>query len=839
MLTEAAICSIVGYEMKRRYLSAIILLVLLLGAGSYTLVRSTGQPARAAPPPRPLSDPPWSTDDRVSDDPGTFAQYFPMIAVDPNGNAHAIWYDCRTGLYCSVYSSYREAGGEWELNTRVVDDEVWEAASPSVAIDMDGAGNAYAIWVDHRNNPYGRCYADPTDYSCEGDVYFSYRPAGGTWSTNERVNDVVSSADGSADGLGVAIGVDEAGNALALWVDIRNDPDGTCDEETCEMDLFFDYRPAGGAWSTDGIVSDVPGALVDGSRVALAVDRSGNAYVIWYDERPPHLYFTHSLVAGEWAPSEPIPHTTTIIEATFGIAINEAGDAWAIWIGMRDWVKGVYAAHRPVHGAWEAEARIDDDPTSSCWFYPDIAVDAVGNVHAVWMDGRGSPSGCDRVDIYSAYRAAGGNWQANVRVTDGADETPWNWCPSVDLDGQGNAYVVWSDGRSDNGDIYFSYRPAPDTDGDGLLDRWEEYGIDINDDGTVDLDLPAMGADPMHKDIFIEVDYMERHRPNASAIQDVINAFAGAPVSNPDAVGGINLHVVVDEEIPHQETINVWADFDTLKDAHFGTIAERSSANWNNIRQARRMVFRYALFVHEYNSDPPGSSGRAEIGGNDFIVSLGAPGWGKDGTGHNVGTRDEQAGTFMHELGHTLGLHHGGGDDINCKPNYLSVMSYSRQLSDIVLGRALDYSRSELPALVENNLDEWLGVQGSSSALTVYGPPRDVDSDGDLDYPIASAFGPIDWDGDGFMEGESVAGNNVWVNINYLPPACPDPDDTQTLTSHNDWANLLYNFRTSPDYADGVHVLVADEELTDEVVEEMREIADFHKVYLPLILRNY
>ena len=36
-----------------------------------------------------------------------------------------------------------------------------------------------------------------------------------------------------------------------------------------------------------------------------------------------------------------------------------------------------------------------------------------------------------------------------------------------------------------------------------------------------------------------------------------------------------------------------------------------------------------------------------------------------------------QAGDLMHELGHSLGLHHGGTDDANCKPNYQSVMNYN------------------------------------------------------------------------------------------------------------------------------------------------------------------
>ena len=44
-----------------------------------------------------------------------------------------------------------------------------------------------------------------------------------------------------------------------------------------------------------------------------------------------------------------------------------------------------------------------------------------------------------------------------------------------------------------------------------------------------------------------------------------------------------------------------------------------------------------------------------------------------------VGSRSEQAGTFMHELGHNLGLRHGGGDNTNCKPHHLSVMNYAYQ----------------------------------------------------------------------------------------------------------------------------------------------------------------
>ena len=55
-------------------------------------------------------------------------------------------------------------------------------------------------------------------------------------------------------------------------------------------------------------------------------------------------------------------------------------------------------------------------------------------------------------------------------------------------------------------------------------------------------------------------------------------------------------------------------------------------------------------------------------GASDFVVSLG--GWSGQ-----TGTQDQQAGTYKHELGHNLGLRHGGEDHTQWKPNYLSIMN--------------------------------------------------------------------------------------------------------------------------------------------------------------------
>ncbi|MGK7956590.1 MAG: S8 family serine peptidase [Crocosphaera sp.] len=93
-----------------------------------------------------------------------------------------------------------------------------------------------------------------------------------------------------------------------------------------------------------------------------------------------------------------------------------------------------------------------------------------------------------------------------------------------------------------------------DSDQDGLLDHWETHGIDINNDGVIDLDLAEMGAHPMKKDIFLEIDWvidqtdekgntLWSNAPNEQALQDLVDMFAKAPVTNPDGTTGISLHI--------------------------------------------------------------------------------------------------------------------------------------------------------------------------------------------------------------------------------------------------------------------------------------------------------
>ena len=204
--------------------------------------------------------------------------------------------------------------------------------------------------------------------------------------------------------------------------------------------------------------------------------------------------------------------------------------------------------------------------------------------------------------------------------------------------------------------------PATDSDGDGLPNGWEADGIDKNGDGTIDLalDKAPFNAKWNHKDLFVEVDWMDSsiagsncgamppsspscsplglhsHAPKADAIQDVVDVFAAAPLSNPDSASGITLHAMSDEAVPEfrwikftSQEIGPSTDFDDVKsgdpavpgDAHFGTATERASTNCENILAARKDVFRYVLWGHSL-IEYPSALGIAELPGNDALLTV-------------------------------------------------------------------------------------------------------------------------------------------------------------------------------------------------------------------------
>ena len=223
-----------------------------------------------------------------------------------------------------------------------------------------------------------------------------------------------------------------------------------------------------------------------------------------------------------------------------------------------------------------------------------------------------------------------------------------------------------------------------DSDQDGLPDSAEIAG------GTfAGIPLYDMGARLGRKDIFVELDHMDSSDegilPRREALDKIVAAFArqniglhfdlGTYFSENFNTAAYNLGAG-DSTVPFAASIVIPSQTYVLKDkANFYDY----KARYMDLR--RRPIFHYLLMANSIRDNGlAGPSGLAEMNGNDLIVSLGKWNLNSSSLESKNMLINFQASTIMHELGHNLGLRHGGHENDNYKPNYYSIMNYHYQL---------------------------------------------------------------------------------------------------------------------------------------------------------------
>lgn len=317
-----------------------------------------------------------------------------------------------------------------------------------------------------------------------------------------------------------------------------------------------------------------------------------------------------------------------------------------------------------------------------------------------------------------------------------------------------------------NVDTYYvaSSMEELDSDGDGFTDIWETRGADVDGDGRVDVDMAALGANPLRKDVFVEVDWMAEHEPDTSVFGYTERLFRNAPVLNSDGSSGISIHIDYGQPgagggggsvLPFHYGLRLrpftCPYFDTVRYPCYN-FQQLKAAYFNPLRLP---IYRYCIFGHDNANGSVG--GQAEGSpSNDFMVTVGLL----------TGARDvvirAQLMNFLHELGHTLGLYHGGDDGLIRKPNYNSVMNYMYNDEGVDLdcdpttnSRVFDFSQGMRRELNERCLNELTGLCDNR---------------------------PIDWDTSG-----AAAGECVQMNLDTDPRL-------MLLHDYADWAGMRCDF---------------------------------------------
>ncbi|MCC6607858.1 MAG: carboxypeptidase regulatory-like domain-containing protein [Anaerolineae bacterium] len=637
-----------------------------------------------------------------------------------------------------------------------------------------------------------------------------------------------TTADGLADNWVTSIAIDSAGNK---WFGTHSDLEGAARVSKFDGTTWTSY------YNADGLV----GYWIN----ATAIDGAGN---IWFGT----ISGTSKFDGTTWTSYHVSDGSNG--EIVYAIAVDSANNKWfGTSSGASKFDESTLTVYTISDGLADSSVTaVTIDNAGNKWFGTSSGVSVLlGSETSTAYSISGQVTDTNNNPIVGVNISATGN---NSTFTDGngyytiTDLVPGNYSLLANKDGYaflpGLRTVTLPPNA--NGIDFTGIPNDTDTDGDGLLDAWELNGYDQNNDGKIDIDLPAMGADPNRKDIFVEVDWMSdsnhSHRPSPIAIRRIVNAFANSPVDNGV---GINLHVDAGYDSIDYVTGQLWGELsggneiphqDVLGQSQ-SLVDDLNNIILNNFATARNRVFHYSIFAHKWAEDGVSTCSSGFSLGNGyqyFVVALGC-------FKNEVGSIDQQAGTFMHELGHNLGLAHGGDDDVNYKPNYLSIMNYSFQMNGLIIngiGGHYDYSRFDLPALNESLLSEKNGLNGGPE-VNNYGTKFHISSPflcipaslNNLAFTITEhANGPVNWDC-----GLGIDQSPVQEDVN-------NDGIISTLNSHNDWANLDYTAGgigsegvPSPLLVTSEALQQIPEEITPEI-DELIQHAFSNALFLPAIL---
>jgi hypothetical protein len=331
----------------------------------------------------------------------------PLVGVDANGAAYAVWYEYQPGR---VFYFATNKSGAWSTPYQFerLHYDVEEAGFPALAVSQSGV--CHLIFQDGRETSY--------------DIYHLAYDSG--WSSAVNVSD---NEGGSAYG-GVAVNpLDNA--AYVVW------QDGT--GRTQGWDNDFRARSASGSW---GARQTLP--LGDGYMPKIAVDGSGTAHMVWGTGWGTTIWYAKNrtpLNAASWTQPTLIKWDVREDWSYPKIAADSAGNAYIIWMDGTRGNDEIFLVKITSDGTVSSETNVSQSAASST--DAALAVDrSNGNIYVAWVENG---------DIY--FNMYDGSWSGPQNLTSSAAPSGM---PSLAVDPSGTVHLVYQEESGGNYEIFYA-----------------------------------------------------------------------------------------------------------------------------------------------------------------------------------------------------------------------------------------------------------------------------------------------------------------------------------------------------------------------------------------------
>jgi hypothetical protein len=355
---------------------------------------------------------------------------WPEIAVDTLGNSSITW--CGSdGNDREVYWVRVDASGTpgtvQKISTHQdnISNDDWY---PQISVDV--SGNSYITWHCFHGD---RC-----------DIYWTKVDAFGTSGQVLNISGDIGCPE--CDNWNPRIAVDTMKNSYITWERF----DGN------DSDIFWAKIDAEGVLGMTQKISTHPDNTgYSDIKPQIAVDISGNSYVVWHGcdkencwEEPGdfEIYWVRIDASGIHGMVQKIPPTNpdniNTSDEIPQIAVDASGNSYVVWSGIEKSGYNLYWVKIDASDVVGTIQKISTQSGSTDYndLYPQIAVDSSGNSYIAWESFDGDDS-----DIYWVKIDPAGIVGAVQRISNYSGSTAFDDSgPSIAVDALGNSYVTWT-----------------------------------------------------------------------------------------------------------------------------------------------------------------------------------------------------------------------------------------------------------------------------------------------------------------------------------------------------------------------------------------------------------